>query len=278
MTGQSRRNDPCPAATPVVGSFDDGGPRDSRRPSGINDWLLFQNQVGSCVMRHPAGETLSSPGHVVLIAPRTAHDYGPPPGVKRWAVRWVVFAPPARWTDLLRWPTAVSGIAVVAPSPLARTRIGAHIDDAWRIAASLVTGREAMALNAVEAALLWCRSDMGSTPPGDPRVCAVAETVVAHLSRPISLSGAARQAGLSPAHFARCFRTTYNSSFAAWVEDRRIARAQELLRHGDQPVTEIAAAVGYLDPFHFSACFRRRCGVSPRQFRQRLLLRPLTNG
>lgn len=263
-----QRNDPCPAPLPVVGAFTHGGPRDSRRPQGISDWLLWQNVTGSCVVRHAHGEKLTGQGDIVLIAPRTPHDYGTPPRSKRWDVRWVVFAPPMQWAELLRWPTEAPGIAVLRPTTAVGQHIGSSIDTAWQIAAGLVNGREALALNAVEAALLWAKSAMHAPLIGDPRARQIAEEVMAHLARPTSLSGAARRAGLSSAQFARCFRATYGSGFAVWVEGRRIARAQELLRHSDLPIATLAQQVGYPDPFHFSASFRRRCGLSPRQFRQ----------
>ncbi len=269
MVRPARRNDACPAPTPVVGGFADDGPRDSRRPYGIADWLLWQNTAGACVVRFAGGEVLTTAGDVVLIAPRTAHDYGTPAGARRWGVRWVVFAALPTWADLLRWPTPVApGIATFKPSAAAGKRIAGAIDTAWQVAAGVVTGREALALNAVEAALLWCQSDLRVAPHGDARARLVADTVSEHLARPIGLAGAARLAQLSPAQFARCFRATYGTSFATWVEGRRMARAQELLRHSDQPIAAIAQAIGYLDPFHFSACFRRRCGMSPRGFRQ----------
>ena len=266
--GNPQRNDPCPVPLPVVGAFNDGGQRDSRRPHGISDWLLWQNVRGSCAVRHAQGEELTGPGDVVLIAPRTPHDYGTPAREKRWAVRWVVFAPLPQWADLLRWPVVAPGIAVVRPTAAVGRHIGASIDAAWQVAAGLVNGREALALNAVEAALLWAKSATHTPLTGDPRAREIAEDVMAHLARPVSLSGAARVAGLSPAQFARCFRATYGCSFAMWVEGRRIARAQELLRHSDLSIATLAQQVGYHDPFHFSANFRRRCGVSPRQFRQ----------
>lgn len=263
----AQRDDPCPAPLPVVGAYNDGGQRDSRRPHGISDWLLWHNVSGSCVVRHARGEELTGPGDVVLIAPRTPHDYGTPARVKRWAVRWVVFAPPLQWAELLRWPMVAPGIAVLRPTPALGQKIGTSIDAAWQVAAGLVNGREALALNAVEAALLWANSALQAPLAGDGRARQIAEDVMLHLARPVTLTGAARVAGLSSAQFARCFRATYGSSFAVWVEGRRIARAQELLRHSDLPIATLAQQVGYPDPFHFSASFRRRCGLSPRQFR-----------
>ncbi|MFW6106910.1 MAG: helix-turn-helix domain-containing protein, partial [bacterium] len=35
------------------------------------------------------------------------------------------------------------------------------------------------------------------------------------------------------------------------------------------PVQEVAAAVGFENPYHFSATFKRKTGISPTQWRRR---------
>jgi AraC-like DNA-binding protein len=49
-----------------------------------------------------------------------------------------------------------------------------------------------------------------------------------------------------------------------------MARARQLLITSDHTVAEIAASVGYQDPFYFSRQFRAVNGVSPREFRARV--------
>ena len=45
-------------------------------------------------------------------------------------------------------------------------------------------------------------------------------------------------------------------------------QARKLLRDSRLSIGEIAARVGYPDPFHFSKTFKNSEGVSPSQFRQ----------
>lgn len=264
MASRHLRNDPCPLPAPVVGAFDDAGARDVVRPHGIAAWVLWHTQVGTCTLQTPVGELSSPAGSVVLIAPGTPHHYG---SRGRWAVRWLVFTPPAAWAELLRWPQQAPGIAVCTPVNAIVGHIADAIDRAWRIASGIGPTRASLALNAVEAALLWCRSSSDHTLAADPRAQAAADAVMAQLARPHRLRGTARKVGLSAGQFARCFRASFGTSFAAWVTDRRIMRAQELLVHGESSVGMIAATVGYPDPFHFSTVFRRRCGMSPQAFR-----------
>ena len=48
------------------------------------------------------------------------------------------------------------------------------------------------------------------------------------------------------------------------------ARAKEMLSERTLSVSDVSAAVGYRDPSHFAALFRREFGVSPGEFRRSL--------
>jgi transcriptional regulator GlxA family with amidase domain len=47
----------------------------------------------------------------------------------------------------------------------------------------------------------------------------------------------------------------------------RAQRSAFLLRTTTLAVREVAAQVGFEDPFHFSRFFKRQMGVSPREYR-----------
>jgi len=70
-------------------------------------------------------------------------------------------------------------------------------------------------------------------------------------------------AGLSIHHFARAFRQSVGEPPHSYVLRRRIERAQEMLKQTDQPLAEIALAVGFSDHSHFARHFRRLVGVTP---------------
>ena len=71
----------------------------------------------------------------------------------------------------------------------------------------------------------------------------------------------------SPAHFSRVFSQTTGYTYRDFLIQFRVAKAKELLRFSHLQVAEIAGMVGYEDPFQFSKQFRKRVGVSPRQYR-----------
>ena len=90
-----------------------------------------------------------------------------------------------------------------------------------------------------------------------------------HYADPLELEVMARTAGLSKYHFHRLFTATYGITPAAYVSERRVERAQDLLRSANLTVTEVCHAVGFSSLGSFSSRFKEVVGESPRQFQQR---------
>ena len=59
----------------------------------------------------------------------------------------------------------------------------------------------------------------------------------------------------------------YGITYSKLVDLARYEAAIELLRDPKMKIIEIAYAVGYEDPSHFSRAFRRMAGTSPREYR-----------
>ncbi|MGK7866322.1 helix-turn-helix domain-containing protein [Falsiroseomonas sp. E2-1-a20] len=91
------------------------------------------------------------------------------------------------------------------------------------------------------------------------------------LGEDVPLAMLAAEAGLSPFHFARAFRTSTGLPPHRWLVAQRMARAQQLLAGGTLSVGDVAAAVGYADPGHFAKLFRRETGLAPAAWRRERL-------
>lgn len=91
----------------------------------------------------------------------------------------------------------------------------------------------------------------------------------ANLAAPVNLPALAALAGYSTSHFSARFRTLTGFSVTEYVKRLRMAQARQLLITSDHSVAEIAARVGYPDPFYFSRHFTAIHGMSPRAFRRR---------
>ena len=100
------------------------------------------------------------------------------------------------------------------------------------------------------------------------RLEAVIAYIHQHLATGLTLSDLAAVAHLSPYHFARLFKASTGSPPHRYVIARRIERAKQLLRGGDDlSLAQVAARTGFWDQGHFSRHFKRLVGVTPKRFR-----------
>ncbi|GLX70491.1 AraC family transcriptional regulator [Paenibacillus glycanilyticus] len=77
----------------------------------------------------------------------------------------------------------------------------------------------------------------------------------------------ASQAKLSERQFSRLFRSQTGMSFTEYVQNIRMETACRLLTASRSSVEEIANAVGYADLKFFYRLFKKKTGISPRQYR-----------
>lgn len=96
-----------------------------------------------------------------------------------------------------------------------------------------------------------------------------------HFHEPIRLPELSHEiAGCSPGHLARLFSKELELSFSDYLIELRMQKGASLLQHSSRSIREIGARVGYADPSRFATHFRRRFGLSPSEFRSRLVKAP----
>ncbi|HET8789691.1 MAG TPA: AraC family transcriptional regulator, partial [Modicisalibacter sp.] len=100
------------------------------------------------------------------------------------------------------------------------------------------------------------------------RLLRLLPTIEADLARPWRIREMASYCHLAEAAFARQFRALTGQSPHAWLVERRLIRACELMGDCQASLTEIALVCGFGDAAHFSRVFRSHHGCSPRQWRR----------
>lgn len=103
------------------------------------------------------------------------------------------------------------------------------------------------------------------------RLASIHPHINANLHRPMSLDELARHCHLSVSRFSALFVEYFHASPMAYVRQLKMTRAAMLLAQGNQSVSQIATALGYDDPLHFSRRFKQHHGLSPTAYRQRRL-------
>jgi len=90
----------------------------------------------------------------------------------------------------------------------------------------------------------------------------------ANLDQPLTIPQIAQEAWVSPYHFLRQFKQTFDETPHQYLTRRRLDRAQALLLRTEMPVTDVRSAVGFESLGSFSDLFRQRLGMSPQTFRR----------
>ncbi|MFC4868557.1 AraC family transcriptional regulator [Streptomonospora arabica] len=109
----------------------------------------------------------------------------------------------------------------------------------------------------------WYRADQ------DPVVGPVLRLIHAHPDRPWTVAGLAGRTGVSRATLARRFTDLAGIPPMAYLTERRIDLAADLLENSDATIESIARQTGYGSAFAFSAAFKRARGISPQRHRNR---------
>ena len=91
----------------------------------------------------------------------------------------------------------------------------------------------------------------------------VLEMIEAALDARLTIEALAREAGLSPAHFARAFKETMGRAPHQYLLALRLARARRLLETTDLGLSDIAQRAGFADQAHFTRLFKRAFGATP---------------
>lgn len=76
---------------------------------------------------------------------------------------------------------------------------------------------------------------------------------------------------LNRSYLSSQFRKKTGDKFVDYLNDVRLAHAEELLQNPEQRMYQIARAVGYDNEKYFFRIFKKRTGMTPDQYRKRLL-------
>ncbi|MCP4878086.1 MAG: helix-turn-helix transcriptional regulator [Gammaproteobacteria bacterium] len=89
------------------------------------------------------------------------------------------------------------------------------------------------------------------------------------LTNTIGLENAAQQTGLSPKTLKRKLLQD-NTSYSEIVDQLRFELAQSKLKNVGIPIHAIARELGYEHQANFTRAFKRMCGITPQEYRNRL--------
>jgi len=89
--------------------------------------------------------------------------------------------------------------------------------------------------------------------------------LVQHLQLPPTLPELARLAGLNEFKLKKGFKEQFGQTVFGYLADFRLTAAKAQLLEGHKTASELAFELGYSSLQHFSAAFKKKFGVSPRE-------------
>lgn len=242
-------------------------------------WVLEGGLTGTVGDRRVRAEA----GDLVLFPPRVPQRYGPHGDSWQWL--WVHYggrAAPAVHRLLTGSTGSAGPTGSVGP---AAPRVPLGLDPQIRqrflelVGAATVTRPAGAGVLHLDSCLhsivglmderLRRRDESGSTSrTARDQVAVLREWITAHVAAPITMATLTEHSGVSASQLSRLFRSAGVSAPMAYVTEVRMAQARALLAETDLPIGQIARAVGYPDPYHFSRRFAATTGRAPTAYRR----------
>lgn len=100
-----------------------------------------------------------------------------------------------------------------------------------------------------------------------PKLAEVTELMESNIEEPIELEELAAYVGISRRQLERLFLKHLNCTPSRYYLKLRLDRARQLLKQTSCSIIEVAAMCGFVSAPHFSRCYRKYIGVSPKEER-----------
>ncbi|NUR88135.1 MAG: helix-turn-helix transcriptional regulator, partial [Nonomuraea sp.] len=125
-----------------------------------------------------------------------------------------------------------------------------------------------LVLGAIEEVLVLVTAAAQAPGDTDPRIARVLALIAAEPGGRHTVASLAAAVALSPSRLAHLFTQETGHTPMAAVRQARLRHAVRLLDVTDLDIAQVAAASGFVSPFHFSRAFRAAYGVPPRDYRR----------
>jgi len=105
----------------------------------------------------------------------------------------------------------------------------------------------------------------------NPGISRAIQLMEQNLDKKLSLDEIAEEAGYSPSYLTTIFRKNTGYSPLSYFSHLKISKACEYLDFSKFKIKEISFRMGYSDPYYFSKDFQKKMGLSPRNYRKRVV-------
>jgi AraC family transcriptional regulator len=125
----------------------------------------------------------------------------------------------------------------------------------------------ALGLRLVELAYGGAEEGSGNCKLARPKIARVVSYIEDNIAKALCLSELSEMAGLSRVQFVRQFKEATGQPPHAYILQRRIERAKELLKNSDSTIIGVALDLGFYNQSHFTKVFSKFVGMTPGRWR-----------
>ena len=240
------------------------------RPQGLDECIMIFCTKGKGWLETDGRRVVVGAGEVMIIPPNKAHAYHADEK-DPWSIHWAHFS-----------GTAAASYASLLPAhehvmmlPAGDSKeISKMFRESYRLVSTGFTERTLLLVSHIlRHALGILFFQMGTSLRGGSRAIVhdltkSIEFMRANVARSLTLLELSRHARLSPARFSALFREQTGSSPVEHHIRLRMQAACHLLDTTALSVKEVAAELGYDDPYYFSRIFQKTLGCSPLAYRR----------
>lgn len=241
-----------------------------RRPRGLDESIVIFCTGGKGWAEIDGRRFGVAAGEVLFIPANKPHAYGADDH-DPWSIHWAHFAGTAGASYASLMPAREYVLSI--PSANAK-EIARMFRESYRLASTGLTGRTLLLVSHIlryVLGLLFFQT--GRSLGGASRAIAhdltkSIEFMRANVARSLTLQELSRHAGLSPTRYSVLFREQTGSSPVEHHIRLRMQAACHYLDATALSIKEVAAKLGYDDPYYFSRLFQKTLGCSPLVYRR----------
>ena len=208
-------------------------------------------------------------GDLVWLPARQAHAYGADEA-DPWTIAWAHFSGEevAGWRELLFSFATASEPRLALPADrmdeIALDQVHGPLERGHALRHQVAA---AAALRGALSQMIELLVEHRASRSAGERVAASIDRLRRDWIRPHRLAELATDAGMSVTHYSAHFRRLTGFAPIDFLIRQRVRHACRLLDTTRLPIAEVAAGVGYEDPYYFTRCFRRVMGCPPQNYR-----------
>jgi len=102
----------------------------------------------------------------------------------------------------------------------------------------------------------------------DGRIFHLQKQLIENLEHHWTVQEMANVVKLSVPHFQKLFKDAVGISPIAWIREKRLEKARELIQMKFWQMKQIGIAVGMPNDSHFTRDFRKKYGITPTEYRK----------